>query len=145
MALCKHRLPGFRGTLVGVGSAQVLLGGSILARGVRESMAPFGVPEEALASPYFGDAIWWVYTHMVVIGLMMIVVGLMAEGERFKRWMVRILLGAHIYYGYLDFSASDSPLGNALYKGPASLLPAIIVTLFTLLLAHVALCHRGQE
>jgi len=142
---CKHLLPGFRATCLGVCGLYVLIGGSILARGARASMEPFGVPESTLASPHYGDAIFWVYLHMVVIGLVVGVVGLTAEGDRLKRWFSRLLFSAHVIYTALDVRSSDSVLGNGLYRGPGSIFPAIICLVVTISFAHLAFCRAARE
>lgn len=127
--MAERRVPGFRGICLTVGVVYVLLAGSILARGVPASMAPFGIPPETLASAHYVDAIWWVYTHMVVLGVLMIGLGRLAEGVRLQRGMARILFAAHVYYTWLDVRASDSALGTALYEGPASVAPAVVAGL----------------
>jgi len=140
---CRHRLPGFRATCIAIGALYVLLGGSILARGVPASMAPYGLPQATLDSPHFVDAIWWVYTHMVVLGLIMVALGWLAESHRLKLWMARILFGAHVSYTWMDIRSSDSAWGTGLYQGPESLAPAVIAGLAMLAFAHLGLClHR---
>lgn len=121
----------------------VLLAGSILLRGVPASMAPFGVPQPVLNSPHYADAIFWVYTHMLVLGLIIGLLGLYAESPVLRRKMAWLLLGAHVVYTVLDFRASDSPLGHALYHGPASLMPAFISLGITVLFAHLSFCPRA--
>ena len=123
----------------------MVLGGQILLRGVPASMAEFAVPEETLKSPHYQDAIFWVYLHMVVIGLLTVVVGATATEDRLKRWYARALFAAHIVYTYLDARASDSFLGTGLYRGPGSVVPAIISLLVTILFAHVAFCDTGSR
>ena len=140
---CAHFLPGFRATCVTVGVIWVFLAGGLLARGVRASMAGYGVPEATLASPHYHDAIWWVYSHMIVLGLVLVVVGLYAEGARFKQRFARLLLAAGVYYTVLDVRASDSALGTGLYQGAASLAPAVVGVVVTLLFAHVAFCRKA--
>jgi hypothetical protein len=137
---CRHWLPGFEASFLTTGVLYVLMGGSILVRGTRASMAPFGVPEATLASPHYDDAIFWVYSHMVVLGVLMAVVGLTAEGDRLKLWFSRALFAAHVYYTVLDVRASDSVLGTALYQGPASIFPAVVGFVVTVLLAHLSFC-----
>ena len=137
---CKHHLPGFRSACLVIGALDVLLGASILVRGGAASMAEYGVPATTIASPHYADAIWWVYVHMIVLGLVIGVVGLFAEGTRLRLWFARVLLAAHAYYLYLDTRASDSALGNGLYQGPASVAPAVIVLCMLLLLVHPSLC-----
>ena len=138
---CKHRLPGFRPVCLVAGVAYVLLGGSILVRGGAASLAEFGVPAATLASPHYADAIWWVYVHMIVIGLIMLVVGAFGEGARLRRGFSRLMLAAHAYYLFLDVRSSDTALGNGLYQGPASIAPAIIVLVVLLLFVHPSLCR----
>jgi hypothetical protein len=137
---CKHHLPGFRATCVAVGVLYVLLGGSVLARGGAASLATFGVPAATLASPHYDDAIWWVYTHMIVIGLMTGVVGWFGQGVQLQRWFARLMLVAHVYYVFLDVRTSDSALGNGLYQGPSSVIPAVIALVVLLSFAHLCVC-----
>ena len=145
MGLCRHYLPSFRSTCIGVGALYVLLGGSILIRGTDAAMKPFAVPETTLTSPHFNDAIIWVYTHQVVIGVLTLVIGFTAEGnERLKRWFARAMLLAHAVYLWMDTRSSDSWLGTGLYKGPASLAPAVICLVVTALFAHLSFCEHSR-
>jgi hypothetical protein len=51
MPSCPHRLPGFKTTCLIVCGLEAPLAASILLRGVRSSMAPFGVPDVVLDAP----------------------------------------------------------------------------------------------
>ncbi len=89
--------PKFRGCCVFVGVVQCVLALSVLVRGV-EVLAPFGVPESTLVSPHFGDAIYWVYTHMVVLGALIIAIGLRVTDPAARTTLSRLLFVAHAYY-----------------------------------------------
>lgn len=145
MPSCPHRLPGFKTTCLIVCGLEVPLAASILLRGVRSSMAPFGVPDALLDAPHYQDAILWVYTHMLVLGLVIGVVGRYAEGERLQRNFARLMLAAHVVYTGLDLHASDSALGTGLYHGPGSLIPVVIGLVITALFAHLALCRPAAD
>ncbi len=126
-------LPGFKGTYITVGGLFVLLASSMLFRGIPENMAQFNVPSEILNAPHYLDAMWWTYSHMLILGLVIGLIGILAEGVKLKVWMSRLLLMANLYYVFLDVRSSDSALGNGLYEGEASLIPAIIGSVITLL------------
>jgi hypothetical protein len=140
---CKHRLPGFKVTCVVICVLYVLLGGSVLARGGAASLEEFGIPEATLVSPHYADAIWWVYTHMIVLGLMIGVVGLFGKGVQLQRWFARLMLAAHVYYVFLDVRTSDSLLGTGLYQGPTSIVPAVIAFGVMLSFAHLSVCGEA--
>ncbi|RYD75635.1 MAG: hypothetical protein EOP53_16140 [Sphingobacteriales bacterium] len=145
MEKCKHFLPGFRTTCIIVSVLFIFLAGSLFSRGLMTSMAEFKVPHEQLNSPHFYNAISWVYLHMIVIGLIIGVAGLYAEGERFKLAFSWLMFLANAVYTYLDFVHSDSVLGNGLYKGNASVFPAIISLAVTLLFLHLGICAASRK
>lgn len=142
---CKHHLPGFRTSCLGVCVLYVLLGGSVLARGGAASMAEFGVPATTLASPHYGDAIAWVYLHMMVLGLVIGVVGWFGQGVALQRWFSRLMLAAHVVYVFLDVRGSDTALGTGLYQGPTSIVPAVIGGCVLLLFAHLSVCTATES
>ena len=142
---CAHRLPGFRTACVVTGVLDVLLGGSVLARGGAASLAEFEVPPATIASPHYADAISWVYVHMIVLGCVLALVGVLGQGARLQRWFSRLMLGAHACYLYLDVRTSDSALGNGLYQGPASIVPAVIVLGMLLLFVHPSVCTPSAD
>ncbi|MFN8344217.1 MAG: hypothetical protein U0X91_04400 [Spirosomataceae bacterium] len=117
----------------------VFLAGSLFLQGLIKSMSLYNVPPEILASPHYYDAIFWVYTHMIVIGLLIGCVGLYAENFQLKKKWSVLLFVAHLFYTYLDFRSSDSFLGNGLYQGPASVFPAIIGSVITLLFFYLSI------
>jgi hypothetical protein len=125
----------FRTSCLVVCVLYALLAGSILVRGAEASMAPFGVPSAVLASAHYQDAIFWVYSHQLVLGLLIGALGFVVVDPRAQLVLSRVLFAAHVYYAFLDFRSSDSPLGNALYQGPASLAPAIVCVVVGVLFA----------
>ena len=106
------------------------------------SLAQFEIPTATLESPHFADAILWVYVHMIVIGLITIVVGLFGTEARLRQWFARLMVGAHALYLFMDLRTSDSALGNGLYQGPASIVPAIIGLCVLLLFVHPSVCDE---
>lgn len=123
----------------------MFLAASQLAQGVPASMAGFGVPDVVLTSAHYKDAMTWVFTHMLVLGLMIGVVGYFAEGARIRRAFARITLACVAIFTVLDIHTSDSPLGNGLYAGARSLVPPVIDLVVILLFAHLSFCKISME
>ena len=104
----------------------VVLAGSILVRGPMVAMADYAVPAETLASPHYADAMFWVFLHMTMLGLINGVVGWFAEGVRMQRAFARLWLPAQLGYLCLDVRAADWALGTGLYQGEGSLGPVMV-------------------
>jgi hypothetical protein len=119
-------LPGFRRLCTVVSVLYLLLAGSMLARGARVVMKPLGVPESVLSSAHFADFFHWLFVHMAVIGILIGMLGRFVEEGRHQRTVARVLCLLEAHYTYLDVSTSDSRFGNALYRGPGSLVPPMI-------------------
>ena len=136
-------LPGFRATCLTLSAIFVLLAGSILVRGPMTAMADYGVPGATLASPHYADAMFWVFLHMTVIGLIIGVVGWFADGVRLQRAFAVLMLGAQVVYTTLDARAADWPLGTALYRGGGSLGPVVVGVLSLVLWARLCLVRPG--
>ena len=102
-------------------------------------MSEFGIPEETLNSPHYYDAIFWVYLHMIVIGILNVVLALTVKEHHNQKWVSLLLTLIYTLYTYLDFRSSDSALGNSLYKGEGSIGPAIISLIITLLFLQLTI------
>ncbi len=90
------------------------------------------------------DAIFFHFFDMLVIGILITLAGFV-ESLRFQRVFSSTMLVIQGAYLYLDLQTSDTPFGNALYKGPNSVAPVVIGLLFTvifLLLTISALRYR---
>lgn len=144
MALCRHHLPGFKATCVGVGAVFTLLAGSELARGVAASMDGFGLPEATLASPHYLDAMSWVFVHMLVLGVIIGAIGWFVEEARARTGFARVMTLAMLVFTTLDLRTSDSALGNHLYAGARTLVPPVIDVVVLLLFAHLAFCQGAN-
>ena len=116
----------FKTTLVFIGSLYIFLAASLFSKGLMKSMSEFEVPEHLLNSPHYFDAIFWVYVHMIVIGLLIILLGISVIELNKQKWTSSILFVVTSFYTYLDFKTADWAYGNSLYKGESSLAPAII-------------------
>lgn len=101
-------------------------------------MAEFAVPAAVLASPHYQDAIFWVYSHMIVLGLVIGAIGVSVEDGRWQRRIARLLSAAYAYDAGLDARASDSVVGDGLYQGSGSLVPVFVSLAVTLLVGHLA-------
>ena len=108
-----------------VGITFVILSLSLFLKGLTPSMAEFKVPEPVLSSPHYFDALLWVYVHMIVIGLLILLIGISVTDPKKQQWITMKLILIIGVYTYLDFRSSDSALGNGLYKGEASVAPAL--------------------
>lgn len=131
-------LPGFKASCLTVCILYIFLAGGLFARGLMVAMAEYQVPQAQLDSPHYYDAIFWVYSHMLILGLLIGAIGWLVKEAKTQIWLSRLIFIVHVYYTILDFKSSDSAVGNALYKGPASIFPAIIALLVTLLFLHLS-------
>lgn len=138
-------IPRFRTACLIVAGLYGLVGAGILLQGAAAAMEPYGVPAETLASPHYVDAINWVYLHTLVLAVVTGVVGWLAREPALKLWFARVMLGANLVYGALDFGHSDSPLGNALYKGDGSVVPGLMVVVILLLFLGPAIRREPGE
>jgi hypothetical protein len=144
MARCRHHLPGFKATCLGVGAVFALLATSELARGVAASMDGFGLPAATLASPHYLDAMTWVFVHMLVLGVVIGAIGYFVEEARARVALARVMTLSMLVFTALDLRTSDSALGNHLYAGARTLVPPIIDVVVLLLFAHLAFCTSAN-
>jgi hypothetical protein len=103
------------------------------------SMAEFKVPKIILDSAHYYDAILWVYVHMMVIGLLIVIIGYSVNDLNKQKWIAALLFMVTAFYVYLDFRSADWAYGNALYQGESSIIPAIIGLLVNLLFFQLAM------
>lgn len=107
-------LSSFKVTCLFVGMLNILMAGSMLAKGVMQGMAEFKVPPTLLASPHYDDAMSWVFLHMGTIGVLIITNGLLAEDSAKKAWAVRVRALMYWAYTFLNIQRSNNYLGKAL-------------------------------
>jgi hypothetical protein len=140
-------LPGFKATCLTVCILYIILTGGLFAQGLMHAMGSYQVPQATLDSPHYYNAIFWVYSEMLVMGLMIGAIGLLVKEAKAQIWLSRLLCATQAFFTWLDASASDSALGNGLYKGPASLMPAVICLVVTLLFLHLSFgkADAGQQ
>ncbi len=131
-------LPGFKASCLIVCGLYVFLTGGLFGQGLMTAMGSYQVPQAQLDSPHYYDAIFWVYSEMLILGLLIGAIGWLVTEGRAQLWLARLLCAAQFYFMFLDFRASDSALGNALYKGPASIVPALICLVVTVLFLHLS-------
>jgi hypothetical protein len=138
-------LSSFKKICVFVGSLVTLLAASLFLKGLMPSMAEFLVPPETISSPHYFDAIFWVYLHMIIIGILIILIGFAVTDLKMQKLISLFLFIANLIYTYLDFAHSDSAVGNGLYKGSASLFPAFTALFITVLFLQLTITlHRKQ-
>ena len=135
----KRLLPNFKRTCLIVGYTFILLPMSLFSKGLMVSMAEFKVPAIILDSAHYYDAISWVYVHMMVIGLLILIIGYSVNELNKQKWIAALLFMVTAFYVYLDFRSADWPYGNALYQGESSIIPAIMGLLVNLLFFQLAI------
>ncbi|GAB3179212.1 hypothetical protein [Telluribacter humicola] len=138
MAALSKYLPGFKATCLTVGILDMFLASTMLIGGVMEKMAEFKVPAPLLASPHYHDAMFWVFLHMFMIGVLITMIGILAENPVKQLWVARVLVLMHCVYFTLDIRTSDNYFGSALYQGPSSVAPVFIDLLYILLFLRLS-------
>lgn len=141
----KKFLPGFKATCLLVGVLNILMAGSMLVKGVIPGMAQFKVPEQILASPHYEDAMFWVFLHMFMIGVLIILIGILAENPVKQVWVARVLVLMHGVYAFLDIRSSDNSFGNALYQGPESVIPVFVDLFYILLFLRLSFSKKDKK
>lgn len=144
MNAVKRFLPGFRTTCFIVGGLDIFLAGSIFLQGVMNMMAKYKVPAEQLSSAHYEDAMSWVFLHMFMIGVLIILIGYAVENPVKQTWVARILVLVHCVYAFLDIRSSDNPFGNALYQGPESVMPVFFDLLYILLFLRLSFSRENK-
>ena len=143
--MCMKKLKfNYKSTLISTGILFILLSLSLFTKGLMKSMKQFQVPENLLNSPHYYDSILWVYIHMIVIGILIILLGILVSLKSQQKWVSLLLLILTSIYTFLDFRTSDSFIGNSLYKGAESTIPGFIsLTInFAFLLLFIQLCRK---
>ena len=120
----------------------IFLSLSLFAKGLMLSMAEFKVPTELLNSPHYYDAILWVYVHMTVLGILIFLLGYAVTDPKKQQLITLLLFLITSVYTYLDFRSSDSALGNGLYQGESSVVPAFISLLVNMVLLQLWIRNR---
>lgn len=124
MAETRATLPGFKPIFTVIGSVYALLAVSTLLQGPTRLLAQFGVPDQVLSQPHFLDFFHFLFVHMTVLGILIILLGQLVEGARKQRIAARVLLLVQLHYLYLDIRTST--WGNGLYASDRSLVPVFI-------------------
>jgi uncharacterized membrane protein len=145
MTRTRLRLPGFKATCYLVGALNMFLAATMLVGGVTTKMAEFKVPASQLSSPHYYDAMFWVFLHMFMIGVLLILIGVLAENPAKQLWVARVLVLVHLVYFTLDVRSSDNSFGNGLYQGPGSLVPVFIDLLYILLFLRLSFTAKPQK
>ncbi len=127
---------------MGIGILFIFLSLSLFAKGLMLSMAEFNVPTEVLNSPHYYDAILWVYVHMIVLGILIFLLGYAVTDPKKQQLITLLLFLITSVYTYLDFRSSDSALGNGLYQGESSVVPAFISLLVNMVLLQLWIRNR---
>jgi hypothetical protein len=119
-----------------IGAAYVLLALSTLLQGAAQVLAPFGVPEQVMAAPHFLDFFHFLFVHMAVLGVLIILLGQLVTTARKQRLVARVLLLVEVHYLYLDLRTST--WGSGLYAHDKSLVPVFIDLVVALCLLYLS-------
>ncbi len=132
----------YKKVLMGIGIMFILLSLSLFVKGLMPSMAEFKVPTEILNSPHYYDAMLWVYVHMIVLGILIFLLGYAVTEPKKQQVITLLLFFITCVYTYLDFRSSDSALGNGLYQGESSVIPAFIGLFVNVVLLQLWIRNR---
>lgn len=135
----KELLPNFRKTFLITGYSYLILALGLFNKGLLRSMAEFQVPQQVINSAHYYDALIWIYVHMAVIGILILLIGYSVTDIKQQKIISLSTLFITLFYTYLDTRTADWAFGNSLYKGSASIIPAIIGLLVNILMLQLVL------
>lgn len=111
---------GFKVTFTAIGVLYILLGSSMLVRGVGV-LRDFAVPEHLLSAPVFEDFFLFFYELMAFIGVLTVLFGHVTRERKAQALVASVFCLANLHFAARDLSTSDSRFGNHLYRGDATL------------------------
>lgn len=111
---------GFRAVFTVVGGLYVLMAASMLVRGVGV-LRDFGVPEPLLRAPVLEDFFLFFYELMAFVGVLIVTFGHTVTTRRAQVAAALVLALGNLAFAVRDLATSDSPFGNQLYRGDATL------------------------
>lgn len=124
-AMTERPIPGFRIVFTIIGVLYALMATSALVRGV-SFLRDFGVSEADLASPVLIDFFSFFYQLMAYVGALMVLFGWVTREGRTQIAVSAALSLANVGFGLRDLATSDSPFGNQLYRGDATMVFVLI-------------------
>jgi hypothetical protein len=113
------RILNYKSTCGIVGVLLILTSASIFLKGPANSMAAFGVPASILQSPHYQDAILWVYMHMTVIGMIILLLGYTVTDIAKQKDVAFVVFLILAIYTYQDFARYRFCLGQRVYTKAA--------------------------
>jgi hypothetical protein len=131
MAQSEPALRGFKAVFMTIGAVYVLLASSMLVRGAGV-MLDFEVPDSLVREPVFEDFFLFFYQLMAAVGLLMLLFGHVTRGRKHQQLVARVFCLLNVLITLRDLYTSDSPLGNHLYRGSATLIPVAFDLVFAL-------------
>lgn len=123
--MTERPIPGFRIVFTIIGVLYALMAASALVRGV-SFLRDFGVSEADLASPVLNDFFSFFYQLMAYLGGLMVLLGWVTREGRAQIAVSAALSLANFGLGFRDLETSDSPFGNQLYRGDATMVFVLI-------------------
>ena len=86
----------------------------------------FGVSEADVSSPVLADFFSFFYQHMAYVGGLIVLFGWVTRAGTAQIAVSLVLSVANLVFAFRDLQTSDSPLGNHLYRGDATLVFVLI-------------------
>ena len=123
--MTERPIPGFRIVFTIIGVLYALMAASALVRGV-SFLRDFGISEADLASPVVSDFFSFFYLLMAYVGALMVLLGWVTREGRAQIAVSAALSLANVGFGVRDLATSDSPFGNRLYRGDATMVFVLI-------------------
>jgi hypothetical protein len=111
---------GFKPVFTVIGAVYTLLASSMLVRGVGV-LRDFEVPPELVSAPVLEDFFMFFYQAMALIGVLTVLFGHVTKGRSRQLLVAGIFCAANSLTALRDLATSDSPFGNRLYRGEATL------------------------
>jgi hypothetical protein len=132
------QLRGFKVVFSVIGALYILMASSMLVRGVG-ALRQFGVPESLVTSLVVVDFFMFFYQLMAFVGVLMVLFGQLVRERSSQLLVSGVFFVWCLFATWRDLSTSDSPWGNATYKGEDTMVFPVIGITFALAFGGVAL------
>ena len=115
-----------------------MMASSALVKGTT-FLEDFGVSHEVASEPVLTDFFMFFYQLMAYLGILTIVFGLVTRERRAQALVASVFFAANILIALRDLSTSDTPFGNALYKGEETGLFVVVSVVYAMVFGVLAI------